>query len=552
MRHLVVLLLALGCGADRPTHKMHADPATQESPAAHHDHSMAAVVQPSARGAELRIACTPEAQAVFDRGFFFLHNMDYVSARKAYEEGATKHASCAMLHWGVAMTYFQPLWPGQPTADSSTKGAAAIERAKRAMASASPLEQDLINAAAAYYASWDTTDTPTRYKNWEAAQREVAAKHPDDIEAQAFWALSRLATVDRKDKTYKDTLEIAAKLEELLQKRPEHPGLLHYLLHAYDNPAYAKQAVAITHAYEAVSPDAAHALHMPSHIHVRLGNWQEVIDWNIKSAAAALQHPVDGRVSRDWLHATDYMVYGYLQRGDDMRAEEAAGKLDPATDYELDSGPGAYALAATPARLALERKQWKQAATLPVRHVDYTWDGYPWAEAVTYAAKGLGAARSGDVKTAKAMLGALDKLAKKIESPWWRGRVEIERDTIAAWIAYATKDRRRAEKLLRAAAERELANGKDSVEPGHVITAAEELGDLLLELKRPADALVAYEAALAESPRRFNALAGAGRAAELANDRTKARRYYQELVTASDPTSTRPARAHAQAYLVGP
>ena len=545
MRSVVALTLAIGCsGSPKPPPDPHHD---------HHGHhgTTTPPTKPNpTRGAHLAITCAPDAQTQFDRGFFFLHNMDYVSARKTFEDAAGKHATCAMLHWGAAMTYFQPLWPGQPTKEALGRGADAIARAKAALANASPIEADLIAAAAAFYDQWDKTDTQARYKNWEVGQRAVAEKHPDDVEAQAFWALSRLATVDRKDKTYKETLAIAAMLEALLVKRPEHPGLMHYLLHAYDNPVYANKAVAITKTYEVVSPDAAHALHMPSHIHVRLGNWREVIDWNIRSAEAALKHPVDGRVSRDWLHATDYMVYGYLQVGDDAKASEAAGKIDPATKYELNSGPGAYGLSATPARLALERKQWKEAAALPIRRVDYTWDQYPWAEAVTHAARGLGAAHTGDVKAATAAIAELDKLLPKIESPWWQGRVQIERDVIAAWIA-AKRDPKRAEALLRAAAERELGSGKDNVEPGHVITAAEELGDFLLEKKRPKDALAAYEAALVESPKRLNALFGAGRSAELAGDTAKARRYYEELVQIA-PSSTRAARTHAQAYLAKP
>ena len=551
MKHCLVLALALGCSGPKQAAPTEPTPDPHAGHAGHHMGSAAPTANPT-KGAYLKITCAPDAQAQFDRGFFFLHNMDYVSAKKTFEAGASAHATCAMLHWGVAMGYFQPLWPGQATKDSLTKGSAAVARAQAAMTNASPIEKELIAAVAAFYASWDKTDTPTRYKNWEAAQRKVAEAHPDDVEAQAFWALSRLATVDRKDKTYKVTLEVAAKLEDLLAKRPEHPGLLHYLLHAYDNPVHANKAIGVTQTYEAVSPEAAHALHMPSHIHVRLGNWKEVIDWNIKSAAAALKHPVEGRVSRDWLHATDYMVYGYLQTGDDAKAKEAAGKIDPKTTYELNSGPGAYGLAATPARMLLERKLWKEAAALPVKAVDYTWDQYPWAEAVTQATRGLGAARLGNVKAATAAIAELERLLPKVESPWWQGRIQIERDVIAAWIAHAKKDMKKAEALLRAAAERELGSGKDSVEPGHVISAAEELADWLLERKRPADALAAYEAALAESPKRLNALFGAARAAEQVKDAAKARRYYEELVTITAPTSTHPARAAAQAYLARP
>jgi tetratricopeptide (TPR) repeat protein len=277
-----------------------------------------------------------------------------------------------------------------------------------------------------------------------------------------------------------------------------------------------------------------------------------VIDWNIKSAAAALKHPVDGRTSRDWLHATDYLVYGYLQTGDDAKALEAANKIDPATKFELNSGPGAYGLAATPARVLLERRMWKEAAQLAVKRVDYTWDQYPWAEAATQSARGLGSIRSGDVAGAQAAIAELDRLKPKIESPWWQGRIQIERDVISAWISFVKKDVKQAEALMRGASDRELASGKDNVEPGHVVTAAEELGDLLIELKRPADAVLAYKAALVESPNRFNALFGAARASELAGNAEEARKYYKQLVDGSVATSTRPARAQAAAYLAKP
>ncbi len=500
------------------------------------------------RGAYLEISCAPDAQQKFDRGFYFLHNMDYVAARRNFEEGTATHGTCAMLHWGVAMTYFQPLWPGQPTKDSLTKGAAAVARAKQNSASATAKERDYVAAVAAYYENWDKTDTPARAKAWNAAQKRLADRYPDDVEAQAFWALSRLTVVDRKDKTYSEPLAVAEHLQKLLEKRPEHPGIMHYLLHAYDNPAYAQRAISVTTKYGAVSPDAAHALHMPSHIHVRLGNWTEVIEWNIKSADAAAKRPVDGRISRDWVHATDYMVYAYLQVGDDAHARAALDKIHQSNTYELNHGPGAYGLAATPARFATERRNWKEAAALVPKKVDYNWDQYPWALAVTYAAQGLGAARIGDVNTAEKAVAELDRLKPLVENPWWQGRVQIDRDVVAGWIAFRKKDLGKAERLLRGASEREMAAGKDNVEPGHVIYAIEELGDFLLQRKRPKEALEAFKMSLEDSPGRFNGLYGAGLAAEQAKLTDEAKTYYKQLVEMS-PASKRPARAHAEAFL---
>ena len=539
---IVAAITLYGCGGSPPP--------APPTPPSHDDHAMAMPMPSPGRGASLAISCGPEVQSQFDRGFVALHNMDYVQARKIFDEARAAHATCAMLDWGLAMTYFQPLWPGQATAESLKDGAEAVARAQASSATATEPERQYIAAVATYYDNYEHTDTAARYKQWAAGQKHLAELYPDDLEAQAFFALSRLANVDKKDKTYAEQLAVAELLQKLLEKRPDHPGLMHYLLHAYDNPKYADHAVDIAHHYEHMSPDAAHSLHMPSHIYVRLGKWQEVIDGNIKSADAALKHPAaNGRVSRDFLHATDYMTYGYLQLGDDEHAKAVATKIDPATSYELSSGPGAYALAATPARFALERRMFKDAASLVPRKVPYNWEQYPWAEAVTYAARGLGAARSGDPTTAEKSIVELDRLKPLVESPWWKGRVQIERDVVAAWIAHGRKDDKKAEELLRGAAAKEIASSKDSVEPGHVIPAIEELGDLLLELKRPKEALEAFKTALEDSPRRFNALLGAGTAAELAGDVDQAKTYYAQLVQISSAATTRPGRARAQTFL---
>jgi hypothetical protein len=509
---------------------------------AHHHHDS------TGGSAHLAISCGGDAQRGFDAGFFLLHNMEYAAARDAFTRTAAARPTCAMTWWGVAMTYFHPLWPGQATTDELRGGADAVARA-RAASEADATERAYVAAVAAYYEDWEHTPTAGRLARWKAAQQQLAEARPDDLEAQAFAAVARLATVDKKDKTYGEAREVANLLEGLLAKHPDHPGLMHYLLHAYDNPQLASQGVEIARKYIATSPDAAHALHMPSHIYTRLGNWTEVIASNVRSAEAALKHPAPGgRVSRDFLHATDYLVYAYLQIGDDDRARAAAAKIDAATPYELASGPGAYALAATPARLALERGAWREAAALVARRVPYDWDHYPWAEAVAAAARGLGAARAGAPDDADAAVAELDRLIAAVESPWWRERGAIERDVVAAWIAHARGDEARAEELLRGASVRELAAGKDNVEPGHVIYATEQLAELLLELKRPAQALDAFRAVLADSPRRFAAVAGAGRAAEAAGKLAEAKAYYRQLVEIAG-ASPRSVRAHAERFL---
>ena len=523
----------LGCSGHPPR------PASPTDDTGHH----------GAAPVHLVISCSASTQARFDEALVLLHNMEYLRARERFNAASEAEPSCAMLQWGVAMTYFHPLWPGEPSADDVRSGRAAVTKGQAA-SQANDIERAYLAAVAEFYRG-DDTAYPGRLASWAAAQAKVAEQAPADVEAQAFSALAALANVDKQDKAKSRAQReaIGAKLEALLQQHPDHPGLMHYLLHAYDFPGLAQHALEVARRYAASSPDASHALHMPGHIYVRLGAWTDVVQSNIDSAAAAQRHPnADGRISRHYLHAADYMIYGYLQMGDDEHAREIVAKLAPSSSFELHSGPGAYALAAGPARMALERGMWKDAAALAPRAVPYDWEDFPWAEAVTYAARGLGAARAGDPKLAQQQLLELERLTPQIKAAWWKGRVEIEHDAIAAWVAHDLGDDKQAEQLARKASERELAAGKDGVEPGHVFYATEVLGDLLLELKRPADALDAFQATLEDSPQRLDALYGAGQAAELAGKPDVAATYYRQLVAIS-PASSRPAREHAQQFL---
>lgn len=509
--------------------------------------SLAVGAERNPRGVELPISCGAATQEAFDRGLFLLHNMMYSQARGVFEEAAKADGRCAMLPWGVAMTWFWPLWSGQPTREALAAGAAAVATA-RSLAG-SEREKAYVAAVAGYYEGWETTDTATRLRRWEATQRTLTERFPDDAEARVFWALSLIATADRYDKSYAQQAKAAKLLEGVLAERPEHPGALHALVHANDNPSFARRAVAVADAYEQVAPDAPHALHMPSHIYVRLGQWDDVIRTNVDSERIAREQPAPGgAVSRDVLHASDYLVYAYLQVGDDEKAAAVLAKLDPAVPFEQNSGPAAYALAAAPARYAIERARWSEAANLPVRRVPYSWDRFPWAEAAVYTTRALGAARGGDAAAARRELAAAERLESLVESAWWRERIAIERDVALAWIARRGGEDARALEILRGAATREIAAGKEATEPGHVIHAAEQLGDLLLELGKSSEAVAAYEAALSDSPRRFNSLLGAGRAAEAAKLDDRARQHYTELLRMS-VANGRPGYLHAQDVL---
>lgn len=393
-------------------------------------------------------------------------------------------------------------------------------------------------------------DYQARLRNWEAGQRRLAEKYPDDVEAQAFHALSRLAILDRKDKRHAVPIAVGADLERLLQKRPEHPGLMHYLIHAYDNPALADRAATVSADYMATSPDAPHALHMPSHIYTRLGDWPKMIDANLRSADEALRHPTaDGRVLKDFFHAADYLVYGYLQTGDEARAEATAARIDPSKPFEQGYGAAEYALVAIPSRLALERRDYRRAAAVKPIGAPYDVETFPWFAAIPHAVRGMGAARSGQLKAAEAEIAELDRLRGKVDKPWWAEQIRNQRDIIAAWVAWARKDEASAEALARDAAAREFASGKDPVEPGHVIVAIEEYADMLLALKRPQEALAQYENSLRESPNRFAALYGAARAAELAGLGDRARAHYARLLAIASPDSIRPELAQARKFL---
>lgn len=540
----MLALLLLGCSEGNDKHTVLDD---QPEP------KKAAAQEPAGdgRGISFPISCNAESQAAFDRSLFLLHNMMYRQAQTEFESAIASDDACAMLHWGVAMTQFQPKWPGKPTTEALRSGAAAVERARsigERVAATTEHEKGHIEAAGAYYRDWENTDRDTRRSRWRDAYGALAARFPDDDEARIFFALGRIVTSAPGD--FEAQLNAAGQFEIILEKRPDHPGVLHYLLHAYDNAVHAARGVAAARAYEAIAPDAPHALHMPSHIYVRLGDWNQVIDWNIRSRDAARAQPLaDGSVSRHFLHALDYLVYAYLQVADDEKARQEAAKVDAETRWQLNSGPGAYALAAIAARLAVERHAWQEAAALEPRKVPYTWDGYPWAEAVTHAARGLGAARIGDLSAARESVEALGRLKMLTGSHWWQERIEIQRNVICGWVAHQQGESENAEALLRGAAERELSAGKQSVEPGHVVNAVAQFGEFLLDSERPEEALEIFQRALNEAPGRFNALAGAGRAAEQAGMDEEAREFYAELAGMVVAGSRRPEAEHAANFL---
>lgn len=497
------------------------------------------------------VSCSSEAQSRFERGLALLHHMMYGQAEKEFAAVAEMDPDCAMAHWGIAMTLFHPLW-AKPSEQELKKGWAAVEQAK-ALNAPTEREQAYIAAVEAFYMDWKTVDHPTRLTAWEEAQEKVHKANPDDIDAVAFYALAHLATAPKGDKTFTHQKEAGALLEKLHTKAPEHPGLFHYIIHAYDNPMLASRALEVARGYDKIAPEVPHALHMPSHIFVRLGIWPETIDWNVRSAVAARRQSVGGVISIHYIHALDYLIYAYLQQGQDMMAQDVLQKVDAVENYQ-DSFASAYGVAAAQARYPLERAQWANAAALKVRtHSSFPWDKYPWFESITYFARGLGAARSGDATAARAAIETLDAFYERavdVGQGYWAVHVDAQRKTVAAWIAFSEGKKDQALRMMREVADLEDSVDKHPVTPGAVLPARELLGDMLVLLEKPAEAIGAYEASLQISPNRFNSLYGAGRAAELSGNSEKAKSYYSKLVQfTAKADSDRPGIEQAKTFL---
>lgn len=497
-------------------------------------------------------SCEAPVQERFERGVALLHHMMYGQAEGVFREVADRDPGCAMAHWGVAMTQLHPLW-APPTAAELETGGAAVERARESAGETDEREDAYIDAIAAFFGT--PGDFATRLEAWAAGQRRVYEAHPEDVDAGAFHALALLATAPKDDPTFAAQEKAGALLEELRDRAPEHPGLFHYTIHASDNPALAARAEEVARAYDKLAPAVPHALHMPSHIFVRLGLWPEIIDWNRRSAAAALEQSPPDATSLHYAHAIDYLAYAYLQTGRDGDAREALAGLREHGPYQRHLA-SAYTLAAGPARLVLERHAWEEAAALEPRVPEgFPWDDYPHAESITRFARGLGAARSGALDDAREAVERLGELHERLaeSEPYWATLTRVQRTAVSAWIAWSEGDRDEALRLMREAADLEDSVDKHPITPGEVVPARELLGEMLLLAGRGDEALEAFEAALAISPRRLNALSGVGRAAEMAGEDAAAASYYERassVLEADAPGIPRLERIRAAA--VGP
>jgi tetratricopeptide (TPR) repeat protein len=501
-----------------------------------HEHDHAHEVPESFGTIHFPTSCSPKLASDFERAVAMLHSFAYPEAAQAFADVAARDPGCAMAQWGIAMSYFHTIW-GPPTADEFAAGRAAAEKATALAPRVSAREQDLIAAIAAYYRG-DGIPHATRVATFEQAMAAAAQRSPDDHEVQIFYALSILGVAYNSppDKTYARQKQAAAILNRLLPLEPDHPGIAHYMIHSFDYPELAELAVPAARAYAKIAPAAPHALHMPSHIFTRLGMWQESIESNLASAAAARAlmartHP--GATAYEGLHAMDYLEYAYLQTGQDAMARAIVDSLAQIASLDAPAFQAGYALAAIPARFALERRDWKAAAALGTRPAGFPWEKYPYAEAIVHLARAVGAAHTGDLATVRQATARLDTIQAGLRGQKgfdWATQVEIQHREAQAWLAYAEKKRDEAVTLMRAAADLEDSTDKHPVTPGAILPAREQLADLLYELNRPDAALSEYEASLKLAPARLNSYLGAAQAAGRSGQADKAKLYKDRLL----------------------
>ena len=478
------------------------------------------------------ISCEAKSQAAFEDALALLHHMMYKQAQKAFTAVSKSDPACVMPYWGIAMSAFHPLWPGKPVKQLTTNGVAAMKQLQ-GMKAPTPREKAYIDAVQAFYKGDDSVGYRARIKAWAVAQQAVYKQYPDDLDASALSGLAQLALAPKGDKTFAAQRAAGKQLESVRARAPMHPGGFHYLIHAYDSPPLAKLAEEASHSYGNLAPNVSHALHMPSHIFVRLGNWERTIYWNKRSAAAAL-NDADEVTGFAYAHAVDYRVYAHLQRGETDEAKQAVADALAIKNHQ-DKFAAAYGLSAAQSRLALEREDWARAAELLVRHpASFSWDQLAAVEAITHFARGVGAARSGDPATAAQSASALQGLHTKLEkanNKYWATLVNSQRHSVLAWASYAKGNSDEALALMTKAADIEDSVDKSPVTPSVVLPARELLGDMLVLANKPAEAIKAYDKALTKSPNRARSLRGAMQVARAAGQKEQAMQYEETLRT---------------------
>jgi hypothetical protein len=486
-------------------------------------------------------SCNEIAQRRFDRAMRYQHSFWYAESKGIYQEAIKADPECAIAYWGIALALLNNPHIAVP-APNLPQGLSAIEKAK-ATGAKTERERDYIDALSAMYVDYDKTPHQARVQSYLKKMEALAAKYPDDDEAQIFYAITLNVAASPADKTYSNQLKGAAILEPIWQRQPQHPGVAHYLIHLYDYPPIAAKGLTAALRYAKIAPNAPHAQHMPSHIFTRVGYWKESIAANNAAVSAAKASSEGG----DQLHGQDYLVYAYLQLCQDNAARQVIGDIE-ATQPDPESFPGAYARAAAPARYMVERGDWKGAAGLDVKP-----NKFPHVMAITYFARALGAARSGDPAAARAEVAKLTEIRDSLseaKNNYWASQVDIQRQVTSAWVLYAEGKYDDALKAMGVAADAEDNSEKSPVTPGPLVPARELYGDMLLDRGMAKEALAAFEATKAKEPNRLNGYAGAAKAAQALGDTVQAKANYEKLLTlASGSDSDRPALAAARTFV---
>jgi tetratricopeptide (TPR) repeat protein len=521
------------------------------APAIDHQHQLGNAASEKLGKVHFETSCAPNVEEDFDRAVALLHSFEFGPAIEGFNSVLAEDSSCVIAHWGIALSYWGNPFGGMRSTSALQQALAAIESG-RAVDSGTARERAYIEAAATLFENHEGLSQRDRVVLYAEAMADVSRNYPEDMEAQIFYALAVNQTALPTDKTYAPQLKAAAILEPLVEELPDHPGITHYIIHAYDHPPLASRALAAARRYAEIAPSAPHALHMPSHTFTRVGAWDESAATNRRSEQTAIEQ----EATTEALHAMDYQAYAYLQMAQYRNAKavldrlpEVVAKFDPdAIGGAAPPVAGYFAMTAIPARYALERGAWEEAAQTAVPR-----EGEPFTIAMAHFTRAIGAARTGRPDQAKAdveRLAALRDQLKAEQNMYWAEQVDVQRRVATAWVAFAEGRKDEGIKSLRAAAEAEDASDKSAVTPGPLAPASELLGYMLLEAERPGDALIEFEKSMAKEPRRFRGAYGAAQAAEAAGEREKARRYFRlVLEIAADADSPLPELEHAQEYV---
>jgi len=503
------------------------------------------------------LSCNYETRETFDLAVALLHSFQYTEAEKAFVKVIDADPNCPMAYWGVAMSIYHAAW-FPPSEEDLIKGEKVLKIAKEL--SMDDKQRDYINAIDVFYTDSENIDHNTRAKSFENKMESIYLKYPEDIEAAIFYSLALFSTRDRVGKDYKNERKAGKILEELFEENPNHPGIAHYIIHNYDNPVLAQKGLKTARRYASIAPSSAHAQHMPSHIFTRLGIWQESIDSNIQSSESARCYAEAAAFTGSYfeeLHSIDYLVYAYLQKGDNANAEIQYNLIkERKVFHPMTLTAVTYPLTAIPARLALENKNWNRAANLKLQDIELNWELFPWQEAIHHFAIAIGAVNTNDFNTAEQKIEILKTLHQNLIALNDKTQeiqiklVEIQIKTSQAWLSFRKNDLKGGLALMQEAVEIERHTSKHPVTPGDVLPAIELLGDMLLELNRPKDALAAYEENLIGHPNRFNGIYGAAIASKQSGDLDKAALYFNQLTElVKDTNNERPEILEAKEFI---